>query len=250
VVYIGYSFQDTDFVKIHELLTSEMKGMRPHSYLVTLDESATERFQKTDITPIITAGKHFLVRLKEHLVAEKEMLPDTVFKGISEAYDNLIAGHRFASGIDLRKYPTAILTLTYQDGLMHAFSRILARRSSGEYSNAHRLHHRLDSYATIRKQKVQKKAYEEIAYVDGYLNGLFYLVADRATRRELPVFYVFGVEEHPSTKDKYRKLLSKAESIHRSAYRACRRIVQSTDLKVPGVVVHHPPFLSFETPEH
>jgi SIR2-like domain len=249
VVYIGYSFQDTDFVKIHELLTSEMKGMRPHSYLVTLDESATERFKKTDISPIITAGKHFLVRLKEHLVAEKEMLPDTVFKGISKAYDRLIVSHRFVSGIDLRKYPTAILTLTYQDGLMHAFSRLQARRSSGEYSNAHRLYHRLDSYETIRKQKVRKKAYEEIAYVDGYLYGLSFVVADRATRRELPMLYVFGAEEHPSTKEEYLKLLNKAEPIHRSAYRACQRIVQNTDLRVPGVVVHHPPFLSFEALE-
>jgi hypothetical protein len=250
VVYIGYSFQDTDFVRIHELLTSEMKGMRPHSYLVTLDESAIKRFQKTDITPIITAGKHFLVRLKEHLVAQEEMLSDTVFKGISEAYDGLIASHGFVSSIDLRKYPTAILTLTYQDGLMHAFSRILARRSSGEYSNAHRLGHRLQSYEAIRKQKVRKKAYEEVAYVDGYLDGLFFLVADRSARRGLPVFYMFGAEEHPSTKDEYLRILKKAESIHRGAYRSCRRIIQNTDLKVPGVVIHHPPFLSFETEEH
>jgi len=126
-------------------------------------------------------------------------------------------------------------------------SRILARRNSGEYSNAHHLHHRLHSYEIIRKQQAKKKAYEEIAYVDGYLNGLFFLVADRTTRRELPVFYVFGADEHPVTKDEYRKALKKAESIHRSAYRACRRIVQNTNLKVSGVVVHYPPFLSFET---
>jgi hypothetical protein len=250
VVYIGYSFQDTDFVKIHELLTSEMKGMRPHSYLVTLDESAVERFQKTDITPIITAGKHFLVCLKEHLITQKEMLPDTVFKGIGGAYDRLIALHNFVSGIDLRKYPTAILTLTYQDGLMHAFSRILARRSSGEYSNAHRLGHRMHSYEAIRKQKVREKSYEDIAYVDGYLDGLFFLVTDRTTRRELPIFYVFGAEEYPSTKREYLKMLKNAESMHRGAYRSCKRIVQNTDLKVPGVVIHHPPFLSFETQEH
>ncbi len=243
VVYIGYSFQDTDFVKIHELLTSEMKGMRPHSYLVTLDESSNARFEGTDITPIITAGKHFLVRLKEHLVAEKEMLPDTVFKGVSEAYRRVIAGHGFVSSVDLSKYPTAILTLTYQDGLMHALGRILARRRTGEYSNVDNIHRRLHSYEILRKQEVRKKDYEEIAYIDGYLDGVFFLVTDGATRRELPVFYVFGAGEQPTTKDEYMKLLKKAESIHRSAYRSCRRIVQNTDLKVPGVVVHHPPFL-------
>jgi SIR2-like protein len=243
VVYIGYSFQDTDFVKIHELLTSEMKGMRPHSYLITLDDSTKARFEKTGITPIVTAGKHFLVRLKEHLVAEEQMLPDTVFKGVFEAYERVIAAHRFVSSVDLRKYPTAILTLTYQDGLMHALSRILARRRTGEYSNAHNIHHRLEGYETFRSQEVRKKAYEEIAYVDGYLNGVFFLVADSAARRGLPVYYVFGRKDQPSTKDDYRKLLKKAESTHRSAYRYCRHAVQNTDLRVSGVVVHHPPFL-------
>ncbi len=246
VLYIGYSFQDSDFVKIHQLLTSEMKGMRPHSYLVTIDESANERFERTDITPIITAGTHFLVRLKEHLVAAEEMLPDKVFKGVGEAYQRVIASHAFIGGIDLRKYPTAILTLSYQDGLMHALSRILARRCTGEYSNAHRIHHRLQSYEIIRRQQVRKKLYEQIAYVDGYLNGLFFLVADSRTRRDLPVLYVFGAAEDPRTKDEYRKLIKKAESIHRSAYRSCRWIVDNTDLKVPGVVFHHPPFLSYD----
>ncbi len=248
VLYIGYSFQDTDFIKIHELLTSEMKGMRPHGYLVTLDEGANARFDKTDITPIITAGRHFLVRLKEHLVAQEEMLPDTVFKGIREAYGRVIASHGFVSSIDLRKYPTAILTLNYQDGLMHALSRILARRSTGEYSNVHNIHRRLDSYETIRRQHVRKKGYEEIAYIDGYLSGLIFFVGDSPTRRALPILYVFGAAEHPYTREEYGKLLKKAESMHRNAYRVCRQIVENTDLKVPGVVVHHPPFLSYETP--
>jgi hypothetical protein len=190
IVYVGYSFQDTDFVNIHRLLTSEMKGMRPHSYLVTLDESANARFAGTDMTPIITTGKHFLVRLKEHLVAQEEMLPDTVFEGIREAYDKVIAGHRFVSNIDLRKYPTAILTLTYQDGLMHALSRILARRSTGEYSNVHNIHRRLRSYQIIRRQHVRKRHYEDIAYVDGYLNGLFFFLASSRERRVARVLCV------------------------------------------------------------
>jgi hypothetical protein len=123
ILYIGYSFQDTDFLKIHQLLTSEMKGMRPHSYIVTLDESAKARYAETDITPIITAGTHFLVRLKEHLVEQEEMLSDSVFRGIPETYSRVLAGHAFVSNVGLRKYPTAILTLSCQDGLMHTLSR-------------------------------------------------------------------------------------------------------------------------------
>jgi hypothetical protein len=246
VVYVGYSFQDTDFTKIHELLTTEMQGMRPHSYLVTLDESAEMRFSRTDITPIVTAGKHFLVRLKEHLVARKAMLPDAAYKGIGKAYDRVLSSHAFVSAIELSRYPTAILTLTYQDGLMHALSRIMARMKTGEYSDTHRLMHRLHSYQTIRKQHIHKRNYEEIAYVDGYLNGVFYLLADGPTRRNLPLLYSFGKEVHPTTKEGYLKSLKKASSTHAGAYRACRRIVDNTDLRVPGVVVHHPPFLSYD----
>ena len=133
---------------------------------------------------------------------------------------------------------------------MHALSRILARRSTGEYSNIHNVHKRLHSYEILRRQYVRRRDYQDIAYVDGYLNGVSFLLADHPARRVLPLLYVFGADQQPFTKDEYRKLLKKAESTHRSAYRACRGIVENTDLRVGGVVVHHPPFLSYEKAGH
>ena len=129
------------------------------------------------------------------------MLPDTVFNGIPEAYSRVLSSHGFVSSIDLREHPTVILTLTYQDGLMHALSRILARRSTGEYSNIHNVHKRLHSYEILRRQYVRRRDSQDIAYVDGYLNGVYFLLADHPARRVLPLLYVFGADQQPFTKD-------------------------------------------------
>ncbi len=59
IVYCGFSFKDEDFLKIHELLSSEMRDIRPHSYIVTLDESSDTRFHEHGLTPIYTDGTHF-----------------------------------------------------------------------------------------------------------------------------------------------------------------------------------------------
>jgi len=248
IVYVGYSFLDPDFVKIHDLLTSEMRGMRPQSYLVTLDETTRTRFNNTDISPIITSGQHFIVRLKEHLYADNELLTDSAYEGVLEAFNKVAASHGFVSDIDTQKYPTALLTLCYQDGLMHALSRIGARRHTGEYSNIHNVHRRLHSYEIIRQQHVRKRSYMDVAYIDGYLNGLSFFLAKPSERKELPILYIFGAERQPMTRDRYQRLLRKSQSVHRGAYGSCQRLAQKTDLKVPGIVIHHPPLLSYETP--
>jgi hypothetical protein len=65
IVYIGFSFKDDDFLKIHKLLSREMKDIRPQSYIVTLDKSSDARFLKHGLIPIYTDGTHFLSVLKK-----------------------------------------------------------------------------------------------------------------------------------------------------------------------------------------
>jgi len=119
IIYVGYSFEDTDFKKITEIITKEMKGTKPHSYFVTLDETAPVNFGK-DFTVIVTEGTHFIEVLKEHLVAEKAMLPDTVFDALQIILLRVQTLHDQVQEISLRKHPTILLTLCYQDGLIHA----------------------------------------------------------------------------------------------------------------------------------
>lgn len=133
---MGYSFSDFDFLKIHKILTSEMKGMRPHSYLVTLDEKAGDRLKGLSVTPIITTGAYFLVRIKEHLVKENQLIPDELFEGLDQIYASVADAHDKISKIRLLQYPTVMLTACYQDGLMHALERTMSQKHTGEYSNA------------------------------------------------------------------------------------------------------------------
>lgn len=243
LVYVGYSFSDFDFVKIHEILTAEMKGMRPHSYVVTLDESAKQRFKDTDMTPIITGGSHFLAHLKNHVVVSHHMMPDNQFDGLGSIFDRIAQCHNEIARIDLGKYPAAILTACYQDGLLHALERIDARKNTGEYSHTCDIRGKIIKYDEIRKDCLRNKSYTDVAYIDGYQNGLLLLLATTSQRKHVPIYYIFGAKEQPCNLRDYKRMLSRSDVIHKSAFNVCRNLVRTRGLSTPGIVFHHTPFL-------
>jgi NAD-dependent SIR2 family protein deacetylase len=244
IVYVGYSFSDSDFLKIHSILSKEMKGLRPHAYLVTLDRSACERCEDVNITPIITDGAYFISQLKAHIIADGQMLPDQNFSDIPSILFAVLDIHESIYETDLSKYPTAIYTLAYQDGLQHAFQRILAMRNTGQYSHECYVRGQISTYERFRRQSVKEHNYWDAAYIEGYQNGLMcFILTRRQVRRSLPIFYVFGLKDHPRTVKEYKRCLRHGATIHKAAYGQAKKIVQRKTLGVPGVGLHHTPFL-------
>ena len=111
VVYVGYSLADNDFVRIHRALTSQMEGLRPHSYIVTLDANSAPRFSGMGVTPIVTDGTYFIQNLKQHLVNQKVLLSDQIFDELPTVLDKVCETHESMNSFDQTKYPTVILNV-------------------------------------------------------------------------------------------------------------------------------------------
>jgi NAD-dependent SIR2 family protein deacetylase len=214
IVYVGYSLGDEDFKKIHRTLTTRMKGLRPHSYLVTLDRDIEPLARSLNMTPIVTEGTHFLRVLKRHLAQDGILIPDEKFGGIPAVYVQAVSEHEKLSRISLKKHPGLLLTYCYQDGLIHALERMTARRKTGEYSHDHFIMHKLREYSEIMKARAKSGRYTDAAYAEGYMNGLQLLLTPDDDWGFLPMYYVFGSKKELRTTTELRQELPKAKGLH------------------------------------
>jgi len=240
LVFFGFSFDDEDFQKLYRLLRKEVGGLIPRSYVVTLDEQAKEKLNSLDInaTPIITSAVFFIQQFKKKLIEEKMMLPDQKYDGILEALLKVGIEHDKTSTLFVEKHPDSIYSLCYQDGLQHAFERILATKSSGEYSCVHRVVNLIESYEDLIKERLHERRYPDVAYLYGYQYGLMYLLFDEEGRQSIPMYFLFGCEDITNF-DQYIKLEKNADKMHKTAHKFAEKIASriSKDL-----VYHHPPF--------
>jgi len=241
VVFVGYSLRDHDFSRIYNLLKEETNGLVPHAYAVSVSHESAERFKSMGLTPIVTDGAFFLSVLKQHLVAEHRMVPDERFTGILAAWDRVQAEHRsLHQNFSYQKNPEIVHCAAYQDGLTDAFGRIMTRQNTGEYSCPDHVRAVICKYLDIQRDKRTAKKYADVAYVEGYVNGLQYLVFDDQARKSLPLYYVFGHNGEIRTLSQYKKACRNARSLHRAAY---ENAVALTRQCGNGIELHHSPFL-------
>lgn len=243
IVFIGYSFGDEDFNKIRKLLFSEMKGLMPHAYIVTLDSTDASEYEKVNITKIFTDGAYFIRVVKKHLVEERLMLDDGSFDTI---YDELEAirceNFKLCDAFKPGKNPEVLYAASYQDGLKHSFERMLKRKRSGEYSFVPHIFHVIEGYENMLKDRRRSKKYHDVAYIEGYLNGLHYLISTDEHREEMPRYFIFGVDPPIRTFEEYSRLCKKAEQLHNTAYKRAKKIVNGKGYR-GAEVFHHIPFL-------
>ena len=243
VLYVGYSFSDEDFIRIHSVLRKEMGQLMPHSFIVTLDREGEKRFLEIGLTPIFTDATHFISVLKQHLIEDGHMIADSIFEQVRDKLSIVRDEHeRLWEEFDLNEAVDILYTTSYQDGLIHAFERILARQNSGYYSHICNITKTLRGYEELRRDKVKSKKYQDVAYIEGYTNGLLYLVFEQDTREALPLYYVYGSKEQPKTFEEFRELRRHAFEFHKSAHRYAERIAQQQEQQ-KGLEIHHPPFL-------
>jgi NAD-dependent SIR2 family protein deacetylase len=243
VVFVGYSFQDEDFRRVYRLLNREVKQLLPSAYVVTLDENAkaTLASMRVNITPIITDATFFLATLKAQLVKRKLMLPDERYRGLETAYENVTEAHHNILGIDARCHPENIYALVYQDGLMHGLEDVIGSEKSGRFSDGHMLMQMIRTYELLKKKYLAAGNYWEVAYIEGFMNGLVYLLSSNKKTPKLPLYYLFGTGDITNLRD-YRKLARHARNLHKSAYSFAVRVVANR-IHTEGVSLHHTPFL-------
>ncbi|WP_339160643.1 SIR2 family protein [Siminovitchia sp. FSL W7-1587] len=243
VVFIGYSFGDEDFNKIHNSLIEEMKGFMPHAYIVTLDEKAKEKFKELNFTPIITDATYFIKVLKEHLIQMELIVPDENFEDIYEALFLVEEEHtRLSGAFNVKQNPEMILALSYQDGLIHSFERILAMKKTGQYSNPDRAKIMIHDYGILMQEKYEKGVYHDVAYIEGYRNGLIHFLIN-GELDQLPCYYVLGYEEDIFNFEEYQEIAPNSKSLHPESYNYALKIANKIENKTGDSVFHHTPFL-------
>jgi hypothetical protein len=239
VVFVGYSFGDSDLNRLLTFVKREMGDMLPRSYLVTPHGYEGSDFPEDRV--IVTDGTYFIRRLKEAVVDLQLMRPDSIYAQ-TEALLRRVnrANQRVAKAFDVKRAPNVIYTLAYQNGLQHAFNRILSLQSSGHYSDPHSTRHVLGTYDQLRRRAISDGKYFDAAYIDGYLNGLLCLELDSDDLKDLPLFFVWRSAVDLVDYSDFVTEIAKAETLHKAATRHAQRLV--SDL-TPGLVVRHKPFL-------
>jgi hypothetical protein len=116
---------------------------------------------------------------------------------------------------------------------------------TGKYSNPCGAIHSVEAYESLRRTILRDKAYADVAYIDGYMNGLLYLsVSDDESRAALPLYYVFGYQGDILTIEEYSEIATNAKYLHKTAYKHATKLVKAmlpTENK--EIVFHHVPFL-------
>ena len=179
VVFVGFSFGDEDLNKIIEILSDDLGQFANQFYLVTIDEKWLEKHPK-NIIPIITDGTFFVESLKNELIHQGTLIDSTVYRFAEEANEILINAH--VSWMDdakfheiLQEYPELLLTIAYQDGLIHAFQFSIADEKSGRILMPNYTRDVARSYLYLCNQRMGENNYLQAFYDRGYSDGFLYI---------------------------------------------------------------------------
>jgi SIR2-like domain len=245
ILFVGYSFSDFDFLAIYEFVKAQMGPLRKQGYVVTPDDGEARIFKEAGLIPMITDGAGFLVQTKKHAVAEGVMLPDDIYDAASRLRELVSLEHEVLHrAVKASRHPELIYAASYQDGMMHALGRAVEMRGTGQYSQPHRLLGAIEAYLRLEKEKLRNGVYEDVAYIEGYINALVYLLADCKQRRRprVPLYYMFGVRVDIINLRDFIAALKRNPNAHKASLRRARRRLRM--LSDPGSVeFHHPPWL-------
>jgi hypothetical protein len=97
----------------------------------------------------------------------------------------------------------------------------------------------LRHYETILADKRREKRYDDVAYVEGYMNGLLFLLVPDSRLKSIPRYYAFGYQGDIRTLAEYKKVC-KSHRLSAGAQKFAERLAAKL---ADGVEYHHTPFL-------
>ncbi|NQU80724.1 MAG: SIR2 family protein [Bacteroidetes bacterium] len=242
VVFVGYSFQDEDFKRLYSILKEELGELMPHSYIVTLDKNINKNIDSRLITPIITDGTYFIHTLKNILIEEKMLMDDSIdsyadlmLEVIKDIHFNVM------SELKISEYPNVLYIYAYQDGVLDALYRFIKLKCTGDYYNKNNYSIWLHTYNKVRKEKVRSKKYEDVAYIDGYTNGLgIFLVNNIEELKFFPCYYIYGLKKDIKDFNEYKLIIKSNKIFHKSAYVHSIKMISEMKIDENNVYQHTP----------
>lgn len=243
VVFIGFSFGDEDFAQIINYIRGEMGDIFPHIYIVTLDEKLNARLDYKNSTFIVTSGTFFLHNLKSALIDKGVIKNYSIYPQIYTALEELQKLHEKVSHINLIEFPCAIYTLSYQDGVIHAFERFLQNYETGEYNQPGRTGKIAQKYEERVEMLHKAGNYWDEAYNEGYENGLILIEAledNDSILKEFPFLFLPNAKKPLSTYEIFMEELARV-SRGKSVYLKYAKTIVNENTGT-GIVVQHPPY--------
>lgn len=183
VVFVGYSLTDWNFRRLYEALRADMGKFAPQAYVVNPFDAPEA--PSLDLVHIRTSGAKFVQELKRSL-QDHCILPDETYDLISRIQDRAIRADEIAKSVDPRKFPAVVYSWFYSDAVLDACFRILERRGSGEYSDAHKVQWLARKYASAAERAEARGNYPDAAYLEGYTNVLIALLSSWMGDEEAP----------------------------------------------------------------
>jgi hypothetical protein len=245
IVFVGYSLSDIDFINIYNFVKEQMKGLHKQAYIVTPFYYDKNKFKKMGLIPIITDGTYFISQIKKHAIHEGVLVSDKIYEDASFLLELLIEEHeKMYDQISCFEHPQVIYASSYQDGMMHALERTIQLRTSGEYSHRCNVRGVIDPYQEIQKEKLKNKAYEDVAYIEGYINALTFLLFDDDERGEIipPLYFAFGIKDDLMIFEDFEKYLPLLPEKHKASYKRASKSIKALK-STGGIEFHHPPWL-------
>jgi hypothetical protein len=242
ILFIGYSLRDTDFLNIWEFVSGQMNGLQKQAYVITPFENEKEKIVELGLIPIIADGTDFISQLKRHLISNKFMLPDSIYSEAQKLLLIVSMNHDMLfKEFNVFDYPQIYITASYQDGMIHALERMLKLRNTGEYSHSHYFNDVFKHYENFQRKKLKEKRYEDVAYIEGYLNALYFTIVDEENKEDKfpPLYYAFGTGTIYDFKQ-YKKIIKKLPALHKASYHRIKKTVKNSTSN--DIAYHHHPW--------
>ncbi len=246
VIFIGYSMADSDFLTIYDFVKKQMNSLHKQAYVVTPFAEDCERFKDAGLIPIKTDGAYFLSQIKAHAVTQGDMISDDVFDSALEFHYKVFLEHQLLhNSVKLRDFPDVIFAASYQDGLMHSLERAIEMKGSGQYSHRCDIRRVIDTYMKWQKEKRQRGIYEDVAYIEGYINGLVFLLMSEQDRAKSspPLYFMFGAKSDIYDIDGFLDQIRSCPKVHKRAHKRALRYLDRLTGELAGIEFHHPPWL-------
>jgi hypothetical protein len=242
VVFIGYSFGDFDFNRIHRYLSQEMKNILPHTYIVTTGRPQSGFSATAGTTAIQTDGTYFLSILRKHLEEKKLLFPEVQLELVNMLDSLLRDCHKQSTEFfENKKTPSALYNLFYQDGMSDAFDCLRFKSKNGLAYCPDHIFRNIRFYRSLRKDYIKEKNYPTLAYVDGFLHGL-YTMTYTPDSFHFPIFYLMGYGP-VETLAELKQLLRKRPTYHKTADAIAKKHFSKMLDPKSDLIPQHRPFI-------
>ena len=236
VVFIGFSFGDEDLNKLFDILKEKLGNMSNQFYLVTVDKNWENNEDKV-IIPIITDGTYFVHQLNNILIDRGKLFSKELYNYAEELlnikknqHNEIINSSVFFKDID--QYPELLLSIAYQDGIIHALEHCIANRNKGDYLIPGYLEQKIALLKKYYSYSLENEEYDSIYFNFGYLTVLISLL-QYIRSNELEKIFMFKLgEKYFETKDELFNDLQNGRDKNRFEY--CLNIVNNLNNTVPN----------------